>query len=554
MNNVSKVPVWTGLSILSVLALALLAHHFWAYVGHFAFDDVLYARLSKQVADGTFQVTGDHYTFRWGLIYLNGLAYKIFGMNDHSSALTPLLATLFTVWLVWRLSASLSLSARAFAMAFTALSQWVFFYSDKIMPDSLVMFATTAALTSIYQYRFGTWAQKPARAALALVASLTFCFLCKETVFLTLPMFAWLMLADVLQGKHKRFWLLATAFGFVSATVYFSSIYFLTGDMMGRAKAIAANSYFNPCSYDQLPLENLLHRIGPELWRVFFGTGVAVGWVFLLPQLFRKDWKNLFSGTSERDFLLLCGTGLLLLSNFMTTSLQHYVPLCPDIRHYLFAVPFTGLAAAVGLAYFVENPVGVRHWITLGLAFLATWVAWEYEPDQVKLYGSLAVVTGLVFIAKKWNFKIPSLAIWGLFVAVLFWKPAYVLNSSKTSNYHDQKGLVRKLFNPTQVPRNLLVISNKAEKNLDEYMLNFDTTGARFIKFEQVSPARVAAADSVALIINGTTAWLSGMDWEDMPFWVRQPDASRRLVDTARYIEVYGLNKADLLKRLEAGK
>ncbi|MFN0035706.1 MAG: ArnT family glycosyltransferase [Saprospiraceae bacterium] len=546
--------LWVGLGILTLVALALLAHHLWAYVGHFGFDDVHYARLSQQFSEGVFHTSGDHYTFRWGLIWLNGLVYKAFGMGDHSSALVPMAATLLTVWWVWAMSGSLSLPARAFAMAFAALSQWVFFYSDKIMPDILVMFATTAAIASIWKHRFGRWQGKPLRSALALAASLTFCFLCKETVLLTLPLFGWLLLADVWQGKRRRFWGWAAVFGLASAVLYFSTIYALTGDVLGRVRAIAANSYFNLCSYDQLPVEHLLRRVGHELWRVFFNTGVAVGWVFLLPMLWRKDWKNLLRGSTERDFGLLCGVGLLLLSNFMSTSPTAYVPLCPDIRHYLFVVPFTGLAAAVGLSDFVEKQIAARHWAVLGLAVLAAWLAWAFEPEQFKLYGSLAAVVGLVFLSKLLKTKPPRLAAWGLFGMILLLKPAQVMRSAQTSNYPDQKRLVRALFSPDRAPRNLVVLSNKVEKNLDEYFLHFDTTGVRFLDFKQVSPTSIAAADSVALIINGTTAWLSGMDWEDMPFWVRQPDASRRLAATARGIEVYGLHKADLLQRLAAGK
>lgn len=554
MESTFQYKARTGLILLFILTLALLAHHFWAYVGHFAFDDILYARLSQQVQMGVFRVTDDHYTFRWGLIWLNGQAYKIFGMNDHSSALTPLMATVLTGWLVWILSAGLSILARGYAMAFTLLSQWVFFYSDKIMPDTLVMFATTAALASIHVYRYGAWQNYPKRAALALVVSLSVCFLCKETVILSLPLFAWWLLADLIRGKNKVFWAWSFGLGVLSAVLYLSIICSITGEWMGRAIAIQANSYFNPCSYEQLPIEHLMHRIKSELWRIFFTTGVAVGWVFILPLLFRKNIKNLFLGSTSRDFLVLNGFGLLLLSNFMTTSLTHYIPLCPDIRHFLFAIPFTGLAAAVGLADFIEKPLAARHWIACGLSVLAAVLAWKFEPEQVNLYGSLALVVGLAILAKKRSLPMAPSVFWMLFIAVLLWKPAYVFKSARVSNYTVHQNIIQAVFDPKVVPQNLLVISNKAEKNLDQYFLKFDTTGATFIKFEEVSLEKVAAADSIALIINGTTAWLSGLNWESMPFWVIKPDASRTLIDTARYIEIYGLNKSDLLQRLQAGQ
>ena len=622
MSSFFNSPNRFGSVLFAALALALLAHHAWGYVGHFGFDDIHYARLSQQFAKGIFHTSEDHYTFRWGLIWLNGLAYKVFGMNDHSSALTPMAATLFTVWLVWQMSARLPLGARAFAMVFTALSEWVFFYSDKIMPDILVMCGVTAALASVYWHRFGNWQDRPIRAALALAASLTFCFLCKETVLLVLPLLGWLMVADLWQQQRQRFWAWAALFGVISALFYFTAIYAITGDVLGRVRAIAANSYFNPCSYDQLPVEHLLRRIGRDLWAVFFGAGVGVGWVLLLPTLLlRRHWKNLLCGSSADDFLLLCGASLLLLSNFMTTAPTAYVPLCPDIRHYLFAVPFTGLAAAVGATDFLEKRASVRHGAVVGLALTAAWVAWQFQPEQFKLYGSLAGAIGVVFLWRFWRVSTPtptpppvgaaedivadpsppfssragwwpqflhsqfsilnsspptssragwwppfsilnsqfsilnsSSGWWLLLLAPLLWKPAQVMRAAQDSNYPHQKRLVLQHFSPGAAPDGLVVISNNAEKNIDEYLLGFDTTGVRFLSFKQVNAACMAAADSIELIINGTTAYLSGMDWEAMPFWVKQPDASRRLIDTTRHIELFGQNKQDLVRRLEAGQ
>lgn len=542
--------------IVAALGMLLLGHHLWGYVGHFGFDDIHYARLSRQFAEGVFQTSlGDHYTFRWGLIWLNGLMYKVFGMGDHSSTIVPLTATLLTLWLVGQMSVRLSLPARAFAMTFTALSEWVFFYSDKIMPDILVMLCSTAAIASIWQHRWGTWQGRPVRSALGLAISLLAGFLCKETILLILPLFGWLCVSDLWQRERRRFWGSATLFGAVGMLLYFTAIYALTGDALGRFHAIAANSYFSACSYDQLPVEHLLRRIGRDLWRVFFESGVAVGFVFLLPALFlRRDGRSLLQARSEADFFLFCAAGLILLSNFMTISPTAYLPLCPDIRHYLFAVPLLGIAAASSAADFIEKPVSVKHYVIVGLAVLAAVVAWMLFPDQFKLYGSLALVSTLVLLLKLLKTKyLPNVA-WLLLGTVLLWKPVRVMREAQTSNYPEQKAFVQQQFNREVAPRNLVVISNIVEKNIDEYLLNFDTTGVRFLSFKQVTPASIASADSIALIINGTTAYLSGMDWEAMPFWVKQPDASRRLIATAKHIELFGLDKGDLLRRLEIGR
>ena len=208
----------------------------------------------------------------------------------------------------------------------------------------------------------------------------------------------------------------------------------------------------------------------------------------------------------------------------------------------------------MGAADFIDKRVSVNHYMVVGLAVLTAVIAWAFHPDQFKIYGSLALVSALVLFSKLLKTRyLPTIA-WLLLATVLLWKPIRVMREARTSNYPEQKQFVQEQFNPKVAPRNLVVISNIVEKNIDEYLLGFDTTGVRFLSFKQVTPASIASADSIALIINGTTAYLSGMDWEAMPFWVKQPDPSRRLIATARHIELFGVHKGDLLRRLEAGR
>ena len=81
-------------------------------------------------------------------------------------------------------------------------------------------------------------------------------------------------------------------------------------------------------------------------------------------------------------------------------------------------------------------------------------------------------------------------------------------------------------------------------------MLHFDSSQVRFLSFREVTPEKIAAADSLALLMNGTTAWMSNTDWDKLPEWVRQPDSSRVQLAQGDHIELFGLNKADLLQRL----
>ncbi|HMX40901.1 MAG TPA: hypothetical protein PKD78_11255, partial [Saprospiraceae bacterium] len=405
------------------------------------------------------------------------------------------------------------------------------------------------------EYRWGAWQHKARWAGSLMALSLLMSFLCKETVLLTLPLFGWLMVVDLWQGRHRRFWAYAAGVGLAGAAAYLAIIYTLTDDAWGRFHSIATNSYFSACSYDQLPPEHLWRRIGKELWRVFFDTGWGLGWVLLLPMaLSRRPLLHLLTIRMEHDLWMLGAVALTLLSNFMTISPTAYLPLCPDIRHYLFAVPITGLAAAMGAADLLQSPPRVRQWAAAGLAIAAAGLAWVFFPDSWKPYATLALAVAVVMGRQAISMALHPLLGWALLLLPLCWKPLRVMRAAQDSNYTQQRQLVRKHFAHSTPPRRWLVISNNVEKNVDEYLLGFDTSGVRFTSFGQVSPSQVASADSVLLIINGTTAYLSGMDWDDMPFWVKQPDPSRTLVDTTRHIELFGQNKRDLLRRLEAGK
>ena len=507
-----------------------------------------YARLAGQVADGRFALTDSHYTYRWGLIIPAGICYKIFGINDFSSALWPLMTTLLTLFLVWKMSGKMSLPARVFALLFTLLSEWIFFYSNKIMPDIPVMAFLTLAFYGYFESRFGQWIA--GRAGLMTAGSMLFGFLCKETVILTLPVWMYLFAADLVQKRNKSYWRAVAVSGVLALAAYLGLIWMLTGNWNSRFTAIAANSYFSQCSYDQLPVEHLYRRIGYELWVIFYQTGVAGGFLFLLPSLLQSPQRSWVKVVNPEGFFLLSGLGLLLVSNFMSTSVSHYVPLCVDIRHYLFAVPFLGLASAVFLERIMLEKALPGHLVALFISLMAVWIGFRYFPDQRNIY---LLFAGALMVSLLWKMlakKPVSPWLWLIFYLPLFWKPVQVMRAARKSNYAAQQEMVDKNMQQTTA-KQMLVITNPVEKNVDEYLMQFDTAKVQWMSFREMDKPRIMAADSVAVIINGSTAWLSGMDWEAMPDWVRQPDSSRVLIWSKDGIELYGLNKSDLLRRLQ---
>lgn len=525
-----------GFLSLLVFFVALLGHHFWRHGGHFGFDDMHYARLAKWFADGLFQTTGDHYTFRWGMIIPHGLVYKLMGVGDHSSAVVPLGATMLTLLCVWKLTDALPVPARIWAMAFTAFSEWVFFYSDKLMPDVLVMACLSVAFTIDYRYRFGRGFHRPWQAAAGVSVALAGAFLCKETVVLVLPIWAYLLLRDLFRRQHQPYWRWTLAIGTGLLGAYLAWCWLALGHPLARLQAIAANSYFSPCSYDQLPLENTLRRIGYELWAIFLSTGVLLGLVAILPALGQR--KN----TGPQRHLLGLGVSMLLLSNFMSTSPTAYVPLCLDIRHYLFAVPFVGAAAAVGFTQWLAQPqyrAGRWRWM-MALTTIAAGISWVYQPDGTYVYASLWLVLLLSSQLKS------DRLIWALLLLPLLIKPVHVMQKAFKSSYEEQKALVLEQLKAHPV-KNTLVISNPVECNIGAYLLEFDSTAVQFMPFNALDSLKIAQVDSLVLIMNGLTVWMSNMGWEDYPRWVREPDSSRHLIQKSEDIEWYGLRKSTVV-------
>ncbi len=131
-----------------------------------------------------------------------------------------------------------------------------------------------------------------------------------------------------------------------TGSVSFLAIYLLSyqiflGNALARVEAIFTNRYLSACTYEIQPTAVLLQRIAYALWLDF------VRHIFLLPLIFVPlRWRT---ATPETKFLTKSWLALLLLSNFMTISYTQYVPLCNDVRHFLFTLPIGAMVFAQGL-------------------------------------------------------------------------------------------------------------------------------------------------------------------------------------------------------------
>ena len=328
--------------VLLGLGLLLIVHHIWGYYGHYGFDDIVgYGYYAKQWADGqAFYLNEDFFSYRWGFIAPTSVFYALFGINDHVSALFPTLIYLATALLVMRIMRLEKSGVAAIAALLYGLDNWTLYYADKLMADTSVALAVLLAFSAIARERFE--ASQSVQNALLLTASVFWGYLSKQSILLLFPVFLILLIIDVTQGRHRRFWGYTVLACMAVGTAYLAWIYALTGNPFERFLAVnqgvvdnlGAGRSFAFCNYRIQESSALYYRIFAEMGLKFINSGMALSLFLALPALLAHRWSNLWraqSFTAYWSFVFLLS---LISANFMTTSYEAYLPICPDTVSY----------------------------------------------------------------------------------------------------------------------------------------------------------------------------------------------------------------------------
>ena len=527
----------------------MVAYHFVGYFGHYGYDDIWYGRLGKRMADGLFTLNSDHYTYRWGLIVPLALSYKLFGVNDHASALPALFITIGILLLLWRLTRYQKLPVVLLTLSMFLLYSWSIFYSDKLMPDVLVAFGFTASLWALFEYRFsnpstaglkqaGTW-------AFLLALSLFFAFVSKATIFLCTPVFLYFFISDILQKRHYAFWTMVAGSVLLLGGAYLLFINLQTGSPWYRFEAIRLNSYFNECSYDQLPLSATLRRIGYQYFLIFtrFGLmitlalGILGSWGYTPRSLWKLDSRDAFL---QAAFLMT-----LLSANFMTISYEAYVPICPDPRQCLFLTPISAVAAAPVAYRFLKD----RKWrwavfmLVLFFAVLSFFIRYEnryftYVPMLLLCFTRLILP---VQIAPKWFMGLVV-----AFMVILWLHPIESMMYAQKTGYVEQRQLIYDRFQDGQKKR--LVVANTVQRNFGQYLMAFDSTATQFVAYDELDRYDPAAYDEVYVLTNAYARILCGLEWEDWPPYIKKLPDSMKRVYQEKGVDLFRVEDVRVLK------
>jgi hypothetical protein len=522
---VNKQPLYKDIRLYTFLGIIafLFVHHFYGYFGHYGFDDIMgYGYYAKKWADGElFFLNEDFFSYRWGFISLTGFFYALFGMSDNTSAIAPSLVLLGTVLLIYRVLRKEKRIVGVVAVLIYALDNWTMYYSDKLMPDTSVALATFAAFTIIYNFRFEQNGGGAAKHALLLSSVLIWAYITKQSVLLLFPVFFALLLIDVFNKRYIKFWLYTAVACIFMGLFYLFGIYLLTGDPLARFHAVEAGLVdnlgegrsFSFCNYAIQPWSALIYRIGYEMIYLSMATGLMLCLMLALPAILSHRIKDLITSKTASSYWALVLMLSVLSSNFMTTSYKAYLPICPDIRHFLFLVPIAAVVAAPALVAFAEERKHKFAYIIVsGVVFgLAKWSA---IGNLQWVFGAVFILAVLRSVLSENTFFSKSFLV-GIFLAAL----APVLSSMKTASgngYVEQREVIYEYLK--NKPHQSIVITNVIQKHFGQYLMEFDETAlTKFYDYTALRELDLTNNGTVYVLGNGTTRYMSNFDYNNLP-------------------------------------
>ena len=512
--------------------LIVLLHHAIGYLGHFGYDDLVYAKLAHGLNQGVTDFS-DHFSFRFPLIWGTALSYQILGVNDLASAIPSFLVTGLTLGIVFKILFPYGNRTLTIGLSLTCFSQWMIFYSDKIMPDIYVALSVLASLYFIYKEKFIGQKQQPIINGCLLSASFLFGFATKGTIILFVPVLVVLFLVDLFKRRQLKFWLSAAVSMMGLTAIYLGYIWQLTGEPFARFSVIAKNSYLNFCSYDQQSTTILLKRIGYQFFELIFINNMLIGYLFLLGFLFRKNIGKTFKMDTPFSFFYIAAILLLLSANFMTISFSDYVPMCLDIRHYLFIPPVVAIPAAIIIHKFIaekEGAIGI-----LLIAFILTVLSYG-KPELIfwtqyfPLFGLLLL---WMFITNKKYHKVFT----GLLLLTLLLPAIRAVKYARSIDFRTQREILKKeIFDRYDAA---YIITNSAQANLGNYYNAFGDNGNfTFLPYGQYDPDTLQDQKKL-LFINWYPRFLSNISYESLPYYARNIDPRNKLLYDHKELGIY---------------
>lgn len=491
--------------------------HFFAWTGHFGYDDIYYAKLSNNLLSGDIDY-GDHYSYRWPILFITAISYFIGGVNNFTSAIPSLLIFSIVILITNNILKEKRFQVKLVGLSFISFNYWFIHYADKIMPDIYIALSVLGFLFFYYKERFSS-SEKTIKASMGIVLMLLFGFISKGTIILLTPTVLYLILNDVIKKRFKL-WLSSGIIGVLVITAYFGITYLLTGNVFARFTAIADNSYVNPCSYDILPNWVLLDRLFISFFELMFRAGLIVPFIFVIPGYFISSYIQ----SEKTKFWANISFILLLSSNFMSISASDYVPMCIDSRHYLFLIPVFSIAAAFSISDFVyhESKIIKNRYLYLIFSIFIIFSLIDYlKYDSEKAFLYLPFVLTLSFYTAFKNKNNMSYFASMIILALLFVPGKHLLKAKTESVRENDKLIKTTVLNYADSLEKINVVTDPVQANILNYELEFiKNPGIEILTFDSIKNKKSDELKNVLFILNHRNIGLSNYKIDSLPYYM----------------------------------
>ena len=537
--NVKNIHLGKGAVLLLFLAVLVLFHKF-GYIGHYGYDDLQYAKMAHDFQQGTVDYE-DHFSYRLPVVLPTAVSYSLFGTTDFASAIPPFVATVFMLIVLFFILKDKNWKTILIAFSLTVFSTWFIFWSDKLSTDVYLTFSVFVSLAILHKYKYNS-AKKPAFLyAFFFAVTLFIGFLAKETIILMFPLLLYIFIWDIIHKQDRKFWIYSILCGFFLLMTYFFIIWLLTGDFLKRFDAIINNSYLNLCSYDQQSLKILLKRIAWDFLDMCVYQNIILGFVFAAAFIFQKNSLNYFRLKDTFSFFFVSSVILILSCNFMSISFTSYSPMCIDPRHYLFLIPLAAIPASIIITQFIEEK---KQGIPIIIILLGVSIIAFFAQNDVfsTLYLPVTLLFSLyLFLKPKKIFQILFVV---AFAVILSLQVVNWIKYAQNVQYGAQKEhvfeqIIRKY-------EKCYAITNEVQKRLGEFYTGFNPNHPiKFITYDEFKENPNPNRKNI-LLYNKHTLHLSGLNDNDLPYYVKNVASSNKLLFEDKKLNIAIYEMTDL--------
>lgn len=534
------IELWTHfktkkISLFLLFCGAIILYHCFCYTGHFGYDDMEYSRLSVELLRGHFD-SSNHFSYRFPIIILTAISYKLFGINDFAGSIPPLIISCTILWIVYLSLKNASNVTLITGLALCSFSNWFTFYTDKLMPDIYVAFSVSLALFILHQYRFHSQ-KNTILYSFALCGTLLFGFMAKETIVLTLPLFLYFCIKDIWQKKQLTFWISNIVIGIILLFLYFIVIWHITGDFTKRFTTIDSNSYLNSCSYGEQSIEILLKRITIDFFSLMISQSMFIAFILILGSIIINGIKSLFKTDDSLNFYILSAIILVLSANFMSISITSYNPMCLDPRHYLYLIPVTAIPAAHIFNSMLQNKN--LNTALIPLIAIAILISYLSKTDATIMHYIPILILLLISVLTKKKTKYYFISMSILFAIALALKPFTSYQYARQVKFERQTETIHNFIKT--IGNNNLIISNPVQTRFNDYLNEFGQLSNNIFFNYIDSKKDTLSLLNKYLIINPHTEYLSHISKNDIPYYVKNLNPNSKLVlqDEFTNIKIY---------------